>query len=111
MPICKPQALGWQTGPPGGMNLCNIAKLVRKKAKKKSQDEKGDNTMMKLTYKTKELSISPKSGEFGHDLQNKNGQTTSKDSLKTQPLKMNHPIYVPSQLTIVKKPSKFCGWK
>ncbi|MBW0563615.1 hypothetical protein O181_103330 [Austropuccinia psidii MF-1] len=43
MPICKPQALGWQTGPPRGMDLCNMAKL---------------------------LSISPKIDKFGQYLQN-----------------------------------------
>ncbi|MBW0522767.1 hypothetical protein O181_062482 [Austropuccinia psidii MF-1] len=29
IPVCKPQALGWQPGPPRGMNSCNMAKLVR----------------------------------------------------------------------------------
>ncbi|MBW0478790.1 hypothetical protein O181_018505 [Austropuccinia psidii MF-1] len=29
MPLCKPQAIEWQTGPPRGMDLCNIKKLVR----------------------------------------------------------------------------------
>ncbi|MBW0580173.1 hypothetical protein O181_119888, partial [Austropuccinia psidii MF-1] len=47
MPICKPQALGGQTGQPRGMDLCNMAKL-----------------------QTQELSIYAKSDKFGHDLQN-----------------------------------------
>ncbi|MBW0551643.1 hypothetical protein O181_091358 [Austropuccinia psidii MF-1] len=92
MPICKPQALGWKTGPPRGMDLCNMAKLVRNYPERKYQDAKRDNTIMKLTQKTQELSISPKSDEFGQDLQNKKWQTTSKDNLKTQNLKKNHPV-------------------
>ncbi|MBW0491337.1 hypothetical protein O181_031052 [Austropuccinia psidii MF-1] len=92
MPICKPQVLGWQTGPPRGMDICNMAKLVRNTPGKKFQNAKGDNTIIKLIHKTQEVSISPKSGIFGQDLQNKNGQTTSKDNLNTQHLKMNHPL-------------------
>ncbi|MBW0560919.1 hypothetical protein O181_100634 [Austropuccinia psidii MF-1] len=56
MPICKPQALGWQTGPPRGMDICNMAKL--------NQD----------------LSIFTKSDKFGQDLQNKKWP----DNLKRQ---------------------------
>ncbi|MBW0479187.1 hypothetical protein O181_018902 [Austropuccinia psidii MF-1] len=37
MPISKPQALGWQTGPPRGMDLCNMAKLVRNTPGKKEK--------------------------------------------------------------------------
>ncbi|MBW0522957.1 hypothetical protein O181_062672 [Austropuccinia psidii MF-1] len=47
MPICKPQALGWQTGPPRGMDLCNMATLVRNTPGKKFQNEKRDNTIIK----------------------------------------------------------------
>ncbi|MBW0465116.1 hypothetical protein O181_004831 [Austropuccinia psidii MF-1] len=71
MPICKPQALGWQTGPPKGIDSCNMEKLVRNTPGKKFQNAKGDNTSIKLTQKTQELSISPKSAKFGQDLQNK----------------------------------------
>ncbi|MBW0570224.1 hypothetical protein O181_109939 [Austropuccinia psidii MF-1] len=49
-----------------------MAKLVRNNPGKKYQDAKRDNTIMKLTQKTQELSISPKSDEFGQDLQNEN---------------------------------------
>ncbi|MBW0513688.1 hypothetical protein O181_053403 [Austropuccinia psidii MF-1] len=70
MTICKPQALEWQTGPPRGMDLCNMAKLVRNKPGKKLENAKRDNTMINLTQKTQDLSISPNSDEFGQDLQN-----------------------------------------
>ncbi|MBW0498871.1 hypothetical protein O181_038586 [Austropuccinia psidii MF-1] len=70
MPICKPQALGWQTGPPRGMDLCNMATLVRNTPGKKFQNAKRKNTMMNLTQKTQDLSISPKGDRFGQDLQN-----------------------------------------
>ncbi|MBW0509619.1 hypothetical protein O181_049334 [Austropuccinia psidii MF-1] len=70
MPIWKPQALGWITGPPRGMELCNMAQLMRNTPRKKFQNEKRDNTIMKLTQKTQELSISPKSDKFGQALQN-----------------------------------------
>ncbi|MBW0530369.1 hypothetical protein O181_070084 [Austropuccinia psidii MF-1] len=70
MPICKPQALGWQTGPPRGMDLSNMAKLVRNTPGKKFQNAKGDNTIIKLTRKTQDLSISPKRDKIGQDLQN-----------------------------------------
>ncbi|MBW0583452.1 hypothetical protein O181_123167 [Austropuccinia psidii MF-1] len=80
MPICKPQALGWQTGPPRGMDLCNMAKLVRNAPGKKYQNAKRDNTIINLTQKTQEFSISPKSDEFGQDLQNKKWP----ENLKTQ---------------------------
>ncbi|MBW0488541.1 hypothetical protein O181_028256 [Austropuccinia psidii MF-1] len=69
MPICKPQALGWQTGPPRGMYLCNMEKSSRNTPGKKFKDEKGDNTIIKLTRKTQDLSISPKSDKFGQELQ------------------------------------------
>ncbi|MBW0593481.1 hypothetical protein O181_133196 [Austropuccinia psidii MF-1] len=71
MPICKPQALGWQTGPPRGIDLCNMAKLVRNNPEKKFQNATRSNTIMKLTQNTQELSISPESDKFGQDLQNK----------------------------------------
>ncbi|MBW0506869.1 hypothetical protein O181_046584 [Austropuccinia psidii MF-1] len=70
MPICKPQALGWQTGPPRGMDLCNMAKLVRNTPGKKFQNAKGDNNIINLTQKTQDLSISPKREQIGKDLQN-----------------------------------------
>ncbi|MBW0540773.1 hypothetical protein O181_080488 [Austropuccinia psidii MF-1] len=40
IPICKARALGWQTGPPRGMDLCNMAKLVRKTPGEKCQNAK-----------------------------------------------------------------------
>ncbi|MBW0561592.1 hypothetical protein O181_101307 [Austropuccinia psidii MF-1] len=70
MPICKPQALGWHTGPPRGMDLCNMAKLVRNTLGKKFQKAKEDNTIINLTQKSQGLSISPKRDRFGQDLQN-----------------------------------------
>ncbi|MBW0554570.1 hypothetical protein O181_094285 [Austropuccinia psidii MF-1] len=70
MPICKPQALGWQTGPPRGMDSCNMAKLVRNTPGKKYQNAKRDNTIINLTQKTQELSISTKRDKIGQDLQN-----------------------------------------
>ncbi|MBW0557933.1 hypothetical protein O181_097648 [Austropuccinia psidii MF-1] len=80
MPICKPQSLGWQTGPPRRMDLCNMTKLVRNNPGKKHQNAKRDTTIINLTQKTQELSISPKSDEFGKDLQN----TQWTNSLKRQ---------------------------
>ncbi|MBW0500443.1 hypothetical protein O181_040158 [Austropuccinia psidii MF-1] len=71
MPICKPQALGWHTGPHRGMDLCNMKKLVRNTPGKKFQKEKGDNTMINLTKKSHTLSISTKRDRFGKDLQKK----------------------------------------
>ncbi|MBW0509042.1 hypothetical protein O181_048757 [Austropuccinia psidii MF-1] len=70
MPICQPQALGWQTGPPRGMDLCNMEKLLRNTPVNKSQKKNRDNTTINLTQKTQELSISPISDKFGQDLQN-----------------------------------------
>ncbi|MBW0489130.1 hypothetical protein O181_028845 [Austropuccinia psidii MF-1] len=71
MPICKPQALGWQTGPPRGMDLCNMATLVRNNPGKKFQNAKRDNTIINLTQKTQHLSISPKRDKFGQEFKNK----------------------------------------
>ncbi|MBW0497818.1 hypothetical protein O181_037533 [Austropuccinia psidii MF-1] len=34
IPICKPQALRWKTGPPRGMDLCNMEKLGWKYTRK-----------------------------------------------------------------------------
>ncbi|MBW0555107.1 hypothetical protein O181_094822 [Austropuccinia psidii MF-1] len=65
MPTCKPQAIVWKTGPPRGMYLYNMEKLVQKNPGEKFQNEKGENTMIYLTQKTHELSISPKSDKFG----------------------------------------------
>ncbi|MBW0528490.1 hypothetical protein O181_068205 [Austropuccinia psidii MF-1] len=70
MPICKPQALGWQTGPPRGMDLCNMAQLVRNTPGKNYQNKKRDNTIINLTQNTQELFISPKRDKIGQDLQN-----------------------------------------
>ncbi|MBW0490321.1 hypothetical protein O181_030036 [Austropuccinia psidii MF-1] len=70
MPICKPQALGWQTGPPRGMDLCNMAKLVRNTPGKKFQNAKVNNTIIRLTQKTQDLSISPKRDKISQYLQN-----------------------------------------
>ncbi|MBW0464842.1 hypothetical protein O181_004557 [Austropuccinia psidii MF-1] len=81
MPIYKPQALGWQTGPPRRVDLCNMAKLVRNTPGKKFKNAKRDHTIINLTQKTKDLSISPKSDEFGQNLQNNKWP----NSLKRQP--------------------------
>ncbi|MBW0572117.1 hypothetical protein O181_111832 [Austropuccinia psidii MF-1] len=70
MPICEPQPLGWQTCPPRGIDLCNIEKLVRNTPGRKFQNEKGDTTIIRLTQKTQDLSISPKRDKIGQDLQN-----------------------------------------
>ncbi|MBW0554628.1 hypothetical protein O181_094343 [Austropuccinia psidii MF-1] len=80
MPICKPQALGWQTGPPRGMDFFNMVKLVRNNPGNKHQNVRRDNTIINLNQKTQELSISPKSDKFGQDLQNKQWP----DNLKRQ---------------------------
>ncbi|MBW0484871.1 hypothetical protein O181_024586 [Austropuccinia psidii MF-1] len=69
IPICKPQALGWKNGPPRGIYLCNMAKLVRNTPGKKLKDEKGDNTIIDLTQKTQDLSICPKRDKIGQYLQ------------------------------------------
>ncbi|MBW0518645.1 hypothetical protein O181_058360 [Austropuccinia psidii MF-1] len=82
MPICKPQALGWQTGPPRGMVLCNMAKLVRNKPGKKNQNGKRDNTMINLTQETQELCIFTKFDKFGPDLQNNQWPNTLKRQLE-----------------------------
>ncbi|MBW0462551.1 hypothetical protein O181_002266 [Austropuccinia psidii MF-1] len=71
IPICKPQALEWKTGSPGGMDSCNMARLVRKITEKEFQNAKRDNTMINLTLKTQDLSISPKSNKCFQELQNK----------------------------------------
>ncbi|MBW0560881.1 hypothetical protein O181_100596 [Austropuccinia psidii MF-1] len=47
-----------------------MEKLVRNNPKRKFKNAKGDNTIIQLTQKTQDLSISPKSDEFGQDLQN-----------------------------------------
>ncbi|MBW0558231.1 hypothetical protein O181_097946 [Austropuccinia psidii MF-1] len=74
MPICTPQALGEKTGPPSGMDLCNMAKLSRNNPGKKDQNVRRENTIINLTQKTQEVSISPKSDKCGPDLQNKKWQ-------------------------------------
>ncbi|MBW0584698.1 hypothetical protein O181_124413 [Austropuccinia psidii MF-1] len=107
MPISKPQALEWQTGPPRGMDFCNMAKLVRNTPGEKYQHAKRDNTIINLTQKTQELSICAKSDEFGQIYKIKNSQTASKDNLKTQHLKKNHPVQFTSQLITMKKTSRF----
>ncbi|MBW0580527.1 hypothetical protein O181_120242, partial [Austropuccinia psidii MF-1] len=43
MPICKPQALGWQTGPPRGMDLCNMATLI--------EDSTSEDELTNISYK------------------------------------------------------------
>ncbi|MBW0580839.1 hypothetical protein O181_120554 [Austropuccinia psidii MF-1] len=82
MPICKPQPLGWQTGPPRGMDLCNMAKLVRNTPGKKLENAKRDNTMINLTQKTQDLSISPKSDKFRQDFQNNKWPSNLKRQLE-----------------------------
>ncbi|MBW0475127.1 hypothetical protein O181_014842 [Austropuccinia psidii MF-1] len=69
MPICEPQALGWQTSPPRRMDLCSMEKLVIITARKQYQVSKGENTILNLTQKTHELSISAKCYKFGQELQ------------------------------------------
>ncbi|MBW0492695.1 hypothetical protein O181_032410 [Austropuccinia psidii MF-1] len=91
MPICKPQSLGWKNCPPRGMDLCNMAKLVRNTPGKKFQNEKGDNTIIKLIQKTQDLCISPKRDKIGQDLQNHELQNNLKYKLKNKYLKMNYP--------------------
>ncbi|MBW0516292.1 hypothetical protein O181_056007, partial [Austropuccinia psidii MF-1] len=78
MPICNPQELGFQTGPPRGTDLCNMAKLVRNTPRRKLKNAKGDKTIINLTQKTQDLSISPKSDKFGQELQKR------KNNLKRQ---------------------------
>ncbi|MBW0461883.1 hypothetical protein O181_001598 [Austropuccinia psidii MF-1] len=82
MPICKPQAPLWQTGPPRGMELCNMEKWVRNTPGKKFQNAKGDNTIIKLTQKTQGLSISPGSDTFSQELQNKKFPNSIKRKLE-----------------------------
>ncbi|MBW0471376.1 hypothetical protein O181_011091 [Austropuccinia psidii MF-1] len=82
MPICKPQALGWQTSPPRGIDLCNMAKLVRNTSGKKCQNAKQHNTIMNFTQKTQDLSISSKSDKFAQDLQNKKWPNNLKRQLE-----------------------------
>ncbi|MBW0549259.1 hypothetical protein O181_088974 [Austropuccinia psidii MF-1] len=64
MPICKPQEIGWKTGPPRGMDLYNMEKLFINTPGNKSQKKKRENTIINLTQKTQGLSISPKSDNF-----------------------------------------------
>ncbi|MBW0592104.1 hypothetical protein O181_131819 [Austropuccinia psidii MF-1] len=47
-----------------------MAKLVRNTPGKKFQNAKGDNTIIKLTQMTQDLSISPKRDKIGQNLQN-----------------------------------------
>ncbi|MBW0542086.1 hypothetical protein O181_081801 [Austropuccinia psidii MF-1] len=87
MPICNPQALGWQTGPPRGMDLCNMAKLVRNTSGKKDKDSKRDITIINPTQKTQELSICPKcdksfqDNHWTNNLKRQLEDSTSEDEL------------------------------
>ncbi|MBW0557979.1 hypothetical protein O181_097694 [Austropuccinia psidii MF-1] len=38
MPICKPHMLGWQTGPPRGIELCSMGKIKDWSSKVKSKE-------------------------------------------------------------------------
>ncbi|MBW0494940.1 hypothetical protein O181_034655 [Austropuccinia psidii MF-1] len=71
MPICKPQALGWQTGPPREFSFCNMKHLVRNTPGKEFPKAKGDDAMINFTHKTQELSLSPEVVKFGQDLPDK----------------------------------------
>ncbi|MBW0507937.1 hypothetical protein O181_047652 [Austropuccinia psidii MF-1] len=51
------------------MNLCKIARLVRNAPRNKVQNARRHNTIINLTQKTQELSISPKGDQFAQDLQ------------------------------------------
>ncbi|MBW0568251.1 hypothetical protein O181_107966 [Austropuccinia psidii MF-1] len=82
MPICKPQALGWKTGPPRGMDLFNMEKLVINTPGKNFVNAKGDNTIIKLTQKTQDLSISPKRDKIGQDLKNHKWPNNLKRQIK-----------------------------
>ncbi|MBW0461757.1 hypothetical protein O181_001472 [Austropuccinia psidii MF-1] len=82
MPICKPQAIGWQTGPPRGINSCNMAKLVRTTPEKNFENAKRHDPIINLTQKTQELSISPKIDKLGQDLQNNQWSNSLKRKLE-----------------------------
>ncbi|MBW0468675.1 hypothetical protein O181_008390 [Austropuccinia psidii MF-1] len=81
MSLFKSQPIGCKTGPPGEMDFFNMAKVVRNTPRKNFQNAKRDNTIMKLTKKTKELSISPKEKELGPELK----ITKWSENLKQQP--------------------------
>ncbi|MBW0522233.1 hypothetical protein O181_061948 [Austropuccinia psidii MF-1] len=81
IPLCKPQAIGWQTGPPREIALCIMAKLVINTPRKKLQNAKQENTMIKLTQRTQELCISPNHDEFNPKL----GNIKWTENLKQQP--------------------------
>ncbi|MBW0588313.1 hypothetical protein O181_128028 [Austropuccinia psidii MF-1] len=64
------------------MDLCNIAKVVRNTPGKKLENTKRDNTMIDLTQKTQDLSISPESDKFGQDVQNNKWPSNLKRQLE-----------------------------
>ncbi|MBW0525220.1 hypothetical protein O181_064935 [Austropuccinia psidii MF-1] len=53
MPICKPHTLGWQTGPPRGMELCSMGKINDwfSKVKFKEAEDKS-KAKIKITFKS-----------------------------------------------------------
>ncbi|MBW0463690.1 hypothetical protein O181_003405 [Austropuccinia psidii MF-1] len=59
-----------------------MEKLVRNTPGKKFQNAKGDNTIIKLTQKPQDLSISPKRDKIGQDLQNHKAPTNLKRKLE-----------------------------
>ncbi|MBW0464219.1 hypothetical protein O181_003934 [Austropuccinia psidii MF-1] len=81
MPLFKPQEIEWKTGPPSGMDLCNMGKLARNTPGEKLPNAKRENTIINLVYKTQELAISPKMDEFYQKLQN----TKRPNNLKKNP--------------------------
>ncbi|MBW0545416.1 hypothetical protein O181_085131 [Austropuccinia psidii MF-1] len=91
------KALGWKTSPPRGMELCNMEKLVRNNPGKNDLNAKRDNTMINLTQKTQELSISPKSDKYGPDLQNNKWRKNLKRQLEdsTSEDELTNIIYKP----------------
>ncbi|MBW0516367.1 hypothetical protein O181_056082 [Austropuccinia psidii MF-1] len=55
MPICKPHMLGWQTGPPRGMELCSIGKMKDffSKVKLKEAEDKYKEKIKSIFKSTK----------------------------------------------------------
>ncbi|MBW0555245.1 hypothetical protein O181_094960 [Austropuccinia psidii MF-1] len=78
-----------------------MAKLVRNTPGKKFKNGKGDNTIINLTQKTHDLSISPKSDKFGQELQKK-WQNNLKRQLEESISKDESPsiVYKPINETI-----------
>ncbi|MBW0544652.1 hypothetical protein O181_084367 [Austropuccinia psidii MF-1] len=107
MPISKPQALGWKTGPPRGMYLCNMAKLVRNTPGKKLENSKRDNTIINLTQETQDLFISSKRDKIGQDLKNHKWPNNLKRQIEESISEDELPNIFTSKLIIMKKYSRF----